>query len=47
MVHLTGYNIAISCVIALGGFGYGFGFAIYTTSTGQPGFYKYFNLDRR
>lgn len=46
MVKLTKYNIAICLVVAWGGFSYGFGFAIFVTSIGQPGFYQYFNLDR-
>ena len=46
MVRLTKYNIAICLVVAWGGFSYGFGFAVFVTSIGQPGFYKYFNLDR-
>jgi hypothetical protein len=46
MANLTVYNIAIVGVICLGGFTYGFGFAVFTSSIGQPGFYQYFNLDR-
>jgi len=46
MVSLTKYNIAICLVVAWGGFSYGFGFAIFVTSIGQPGFYDYFKLDR-
>ncbi|KAH8697513.1 general substrate transporter [Talaromyces proteolyticus] len=45
MAKLTAYNIAITCLAALGAFSYGFGFAIFVTSIGQPGFYTYFNLD--
>ena len=44
---LTGYDIAICMVVALGGFTYGFGFAVFVLSIGQPGFYTYFNLDRK
>lgn len=46
MVRITKYNIAICLVVAWGGFSYGFGFAIFVTSIGQPGFYDYFKLDR-
>ncbi|KAH8696454.1 general substrate transporter [Talaromyces proteolyticus] len=46
MAKLTPFNIAISCFGALGAFSYGFGFAIFVTSIGQPGFFTYFNLDR-
>ena len=46
MANLTAYNVAICLVVALGGFTYGFGFAVFVTSIGQPGFYKFFNLDR-
>ncbi|KAK3724876.1 hypothetical protein LTR37_000924 [Vermiconidia calcicola] len=31
--------------VALGAFNYGFGFATFATSIGQPGFYEYFALD--
>jgi hypothetical protein len=47
MANLTIYNIAIVGVICLGGFTYGFGFAVFTSSIGQPGFYRYFDLDRK
>jgi hypothetical protein len=47
MVRTTNYNIAVALAVALGGFTYGFGFAVFTTSIGQPGFYKYFDLDRK
>lgn len=47
MANLTLYNIAIVGVICLGGFTYGFGFAVFTSSIGQPGFYQYFRLDRK
>lgn len=46
MANLTSYNVAICCVVSLGGFVYGFGFAMFVTCIGQPGFYEYFNLDR-
>ncbi|KAL4866582.1 general substrate transporter [Aspergillus spectabilis] len=45
MAHLTFYNFAISCFVALGSGSYGYGFAVFPTSTGQPGFLDYFNLD--
>jgi hypothetical protein len=45
MAHLTFYNIAISCFVAIGSGSYGYAFAVFPTSTGQPGFYNYFNLD--
>jgi hypothetical protein len=46
MAKLTYYNIAASMAICLGGFTYGFGFAVFVTVLGQPGFYDYFELDR-
>jgi hypothetical protein len=46
MANLTWYNIASIAVVCLGGFTYGFGFAVFASSIGQPGFYAYFNLDR-
>ncbi|KIV85577.1 hypothetical protein PV11_01255 [Exophiala sideris] len=45
MLHLTKYNIATTCVIALGGFSYGFGSAVFVTVIGLPGFYVDFELD--
>jgi hypothetical protein len=45
MANLTLYNIGICSIVALGGFTYGFGFAGFLTSIGQPQFYDYFNLD--
>ena len=47
MANLTKYNVAIALVVALGGFSYGFGFGVFTTTVGQPGFYSYFNLDHQ
>ena len=47
MANLTFFNVAVCMVVALGGFAYGFGFAIFISSLGQPGFYVYFNLDRK
>ncbi|KAI1627054.1 general substrate transporter [Exophiala viscosa] len=45
MLHLTRYNIATTCVIALGSFSYGFGSAVFVTVIGLPGFYDAFELD--
>jgi hypothetical protein len=45
MANLTSYTVRISAIVALGGFSYGFGFAVFVTSIGQPGFYQYFALD--
>ena len=42
---MTAYNVAISIIVSIGGFTYGFGFAVFVTSIGQPGFYQYFDLD--
>ena len=47
MSKLTWYNIAICLVVSWGGFSYGFGFAIFVTSLGQPTFYEYLNLNRK
>jgi hypothetical protein len=47
MANLTFYNVAICMVVALGGFAYGFGFAIFVLSLGQPSFYVFFKLDRK
>ncbi len=46
MANLTKYNVAIAVVVALGGFSYGFGFGVFTTTVGSPAFYSYFDLDR-
>jgi len=46
MANLTIYNIGIIAITCLGGFTYGFGFAVFVSSIGQPGFYAYFKLDR-
>ncbi|KAF1828065.1 hypothetical protein BDW02DRAFT_454272, partial [Decorospora gaudefroyi] len=40
----SGYNVAIGLIMAVGSFTYGFVFASFATSIGQPGFYQYFNL---
>jgi hypothetical protein len=45
MAKLSLYLLRICLVIAIGGFTYGFGFAVFVTSIGQPGFYEYFDLD--
>jgi hypothetical protein len=47
MAKLTLYNIVVGIIVSIGTFGYGFGFGVFITSIGQPGFYKYFNLDRK
>lgn len=46
MARLTAYNVMISMIVAIGTFGYGFGFGVFITSIGQPGFYEDFKLDR-
>ncbi|KFY68508.1 hypothetical protein V496_01030 [Pseudogymnoascus sp. VKM F-4515 (FW-2607)] len=45
MANLTGYNIALVSFVCLGGYTYGYAFAIFATSIGQPGFYLFFKLD--
>ncbi|KAK4574375.1 hypothetical protein LTR86_002137 [Recurvomyces mirabilis] len=45
MAKTSAYNIGIGMIVALGSFNYGFGFATFATSIGQPGFYEYFALD--
>ncbi|KAK3649321.1 hypothetical protein LTR22_012922 [Elasticomyces elasticus] len=45
MTKTSNYNVAVGMIVALGSFSYGFGFATFATSIGQPGFYTYFNLD--
>ncbi|KAH8693584.1 general substrate transporter [Talaromyces proteolyticus] len=45
MANLTGYNILISCIAAIGGYSYGYGASGFATSIGQPGFFEYFDLD--
>ncbi|KAK5726095.1 hypothetical protein LTR15_004287 [Elasticomyces elasticus] len=47
MAKLTLFNIGICLVVALGSFGYGFGFGAFITVIGEPGFYAYFELDRK
>lgn len=46
MVKLTTYNILIGMVVATGTFGYGFGFGVFISAIGQPGFYIDMKLDR-
>lgn len=46
MGTLTKYNIAISVIVALGTYSFGFGFGVFFTSIGQPGFYVDLELDR-
>jgi hypothetical protein len=46
MFQLSWYNTSTCLLVAVGGWAYGFGFAGFTTSTGQPAFYAYFDLDR-
>jgi MFS family permease len=45
MARTSAYNVAVGMTVALGSFNYGFGFATFATSIGQPGFYQYFALD--
>ncbi|KAF2502955.1 general substrate transporter [Lophium mytilinum] len=45
MARLTAYNIWIVAFCCLGSWTYGFSFAVFVTSIGQPGFYVYFDLD--
>lgn len=45
MAGLSWYNLYILTVLGLGGFTYGFGFSVFVTAVGQPGFYSYFKLD--
>ncbi|KAH8698760.1 general substrate transporter [Talaromyces proteolyticus] len=46
MARLTLYNVFVCLGVALAAYAYGFGFAVFGTSIGQPGFYQYFDLDR-
>ena len=46
MAQLTLFNVGICLVVAIGSFAYGFGFGVFITAIGEPGFYVYFNLDR-
>jgi len=45
MAKITNLQAGVVAFVALGAFTYGFAFAVFITSIGQPGFYKYFNLD--
>lgn len=45
LFNLTLYNVALVLFVALGGLTYGFGFGVFVSSIGQPGLYKYFDLD--
>ena len=45
MTKTSAYNVGVGMTVALGSFSYGFGFATFATSIGQPGFYTYFALD--
>ena len=47
MAKLTIYNVAICLTVGWGGYSYGFGFAVFVSSLGQPSFYEYFKLDRK
>ncbi|CAK7203429.1 hypothetical protein SEUCBS139899_006163 [Sporothrix eucalyptigena] len=44
MAKLTALNLASVLFAASGGFTYGFGFGVFTSSIGQPGFFSYFDL---
>lgn len=45
MAKLTGYNIRVCMAVMIATFSHGFGAGSFATSTGQPGFYDYFNMD--
>ncbi|KAK4693657.1 hypothetical protein P7C71_g3784, partial [Lecanoromycetidae sp. Uapishka_2] len=47
MVNLTKYNISIVLFVCLGAYSYGFSYAVFGTSIGEPGFYVFFNLNRQ
>lgn len=47
MVNLTRYNVSIVLFVCLGAYSYGFSYAVFGTSIGEPGFYLYFNLNRK
>ncbi|RDW61604.1 MFS sugar transporter [Coleophoma crateriformis] len=47
MTKTTIYNVLVGMTVAMGSFTYGFGFAAFATSIGQPGFYAYFNLSTK
>ena len=46
MLKSNTYNRLVCILVSLAGFTYGFGFAVFVTSIGQPGFYIDLNLDR-
>ncbi|KEF58321.1 uncharacterized protein A1O9_06247 [Exophiala aquamarina CBS 119918] len=45
MAKLTNYNIKVCLVVIIAAFSFGFGASIFVTSVGQPGFYRYYDLD--
>ncbi|KAJ9603013.1 hypothetical protein H2200_012308 [Cladophialophora chaetospira] len=45
MARTSLYNAWVFTVICFAGYSYGFGFSVFVTTIGQPGFYRYFNLD--
>jgi MFS family permease len=47
MTQLTLYNFVTSIFVAFGSGSYGYAFAVFPTSTGQPGFLRYFDLNSR
>lgn len=47
MVNLTRYNIVIILGACFGAYSYGFSYAVFGTSIGEPGFYLYFGLNRK
>lgn len=46
MAKLTSYNMLIVAFVCIGAYTYGFAYAIFATSIGEPGFFLYFDLDR-
>lgn len=46
MARVNRYIVWIVTVACLGAYTYGFAYAVFATSIGQPGFYLYFGLDR-
>ncbi|KAF2179035.1 MFS general substrate transporter [Zopfia rhizophila CBS 207.26] len=47
MTKISGCKVAVGTIVAVGSFIYGFGFASFATSIGQPGFFRYLNLSNR
>ncbi|EXJ82873.1 hypothetical protein A1O3_06689 [Capronia epimyces CBS 606.96] len=45
MLRLTAYNVWIVCASCLGAYSYGFSYAVFVTSIGEPGFFLFFGLD--